>query len=367
MPEEGAGEKTEDATPRRREKEREQGRVAKSRDLAAAIILLGIVIFLRFGAGAMLEYFMAAMHRYLWFEMRSSLPPTGVEVMPDAYLWLKLIFYCLAPFLVTIFLLALAGNILQTGFMFSPQAIKLDLNKINPINGAKRMVSLRSLVMLLLNAAKLVVVVLLVWYTISAQIPLTAALTRVGVFPMMSHSALAVWDLALKLSVLFFLLGLADYGYQLYQYNQDIKMTKQEVKEEMKDMEGDPHIKSRRRQIQREIAMQRMMQEVPEAEVVIRNPTHFAVALKIDETAGVPMVIAKGMDKVALKIVALATQSGVLVWQDPPLCRQLFNSVEVGEPIPPALYAAVAELLGYIYQNNEAKRREYAERFGLAS
>ena len=200
---------------------------------------------------------------------------------------------------------------------------------------------------LVMNILKLCLVAVVAYTFMSVAIPEAEALTAQAPQQMLVHGGRAVADLGIRLSLIFFILGVADMAYQWYQQEKDMKMTKQEVKQEMKDLEGDPHIRSRRRQKQREMAMQRMMQEVPQAEVVVRNPTHYAVAIRYQSGDEAPIVVAKGKNIIAEKIIQLAIENNVPTWQDPPLARSLYR-VEVGESIPAPLFPALAEVLAHV-------------------
>ncbi len=350
---EAAGDKTEEATPRRRQKERERGNVAKSKDLAAASVLLGGMVMLRFGGHMILRYLSAGTERILRQDIAGLATPSNNEIIPYAYDWILWGLYASGPFMLGIFVIAVAANVLQVGFLFSIETLTINLDKLNPVNGMKRMFGVKSMVMLLMNLVKLIIVIVVAYLTLRTAMPDAAALASLGAKQIITHEAYAVMDLGLRLAMLFFILGLMDMGYQFYQHNRDMRMTKQEVKEDMKEGEGDPHIRARRRQIQRQMAMQRMMQEVPQAEVVVRNPTHFAVAVSYKPEMNRPIVVAKGTDKIALKIIEVAIKNGIPVWQDPPTARALFRTTEIGDPIPEELYAALAEILAHVLKGEK--------------
>jgi len=209
------------------------------------------------------------------------------------------------------------------------------------------------------NLAKLLIVMAIAYLSLRVELPNARVLSVLAPSSMLTHSAYAVIDLGLRLAILFFILGLADMGYQFYQHSQDMRMTKQEIREELKETEGDPHIRARRRQIQRQMAMQRMMQEVPQAEVVVRNPTHYAVAIQYKPDMEAPVVVAKGTDRVALRIVEIAIKNGVAVWQAPALARQL-HKVGIGDMIPPALFPALAEVLSHVLKGEKLAQHRRA-------
>ena len=349
---EAAGDRTEEATPRRRQRMRERGRVAKSRDLAAAVVLLGGMVMLRFGGETILGRLEATTARVIQQDMGSLLVPEDNEIVPHVYDWMIQTGIAVGPFLIGVLAIALAANLMQTGFLFSTHPLGPDLNKLNPVNGLKRIVSLKSLMTLAMNFGKLLIVAGVAYLTLQDELPAAQVLATLEPCAIVAHTAYAVVHFGLVLSLLFLILGLIDMAYQFYQHNQDIRMTRQEVKEEMKETEGDPQVRARRRQIQRQMAMQRMMQEVPEAEVVVRNPTHYAVAVQFKPDMAAPLVVAKGTDRVAMKIIEIALKNSVPVWQAPSLARQLYK-IEIGDEIPPALFPALAEILSYVLKGEK--------------
>lgn len=355
--EEAASDKTEDATPRKRQQERERGRVAKSKDLGAAVILLAAAVLLRVGGGMMGDMMGLTFERIMGWngQMAAILPPTGVEVIPHMLNWMLYLAVCGGPYLVAVFLAAAAANYGQTGFLFASKALEPDINKINPVSGFQRMFSLRSFMTLAMNLAKITLLAAVAWPTIEDAIGRAPILMDRDAQATSVYLATTVLDLAILLAALLLILGVADYGYQRFQMEKDMRMTKQQVKEEYKDTDGNPEIKAKRRQLHRQMAQERMMQDVPNADVVIRNPTHYAVALKYDMAAGnpSPTVVAKGVDFIALKIIDIAKEAGVVVWTDRALARQLHDKLEVGQAIPHELYQPVAEILGYVYQHGK--------------
>lgn len=359
MADEPAGDKTEDATDRKRQQERESGKVAKSKDLHAASILLLSVLIL-WGLGKTIYgHMMGITVRIISIDLATLPAPFGNEAIPLMYSWLRDLAYTALPCLLAIFFAAVFAGVAQVGFMFTWEPLQPDINKLNPISNLKRMFSLKSVVTLVMNFSKLGLVAGIAWYYIATEAPAANNLIFSEPGQILAYMSYSAGVLALLLALIFFLLGAADMIYQMYQRSQEMKMTKQQIREEMKDTDGDPQIKARRRQIQREMAMQRMMQEVPDAEVVVRNPTHYAVALKFNAEMIAPEVVAKGMNLVALRIIDKAKEHQVPVYQDRWLARQMYEKVEVGEPIPQALFNAVAEVLAFVMRG--AKKAEYLE------
>ncbi len=355
MSSEGSGEKTEEPTAKKLRDARERGNVPKSKDLTGALGLIGGILALKYGGFFMAEYLMTFTVKILTIDLPTLDVPFRKEIIPYAVDWFLWLLIVLIPFLALVFVAAIIANVIQTGLLFTTHPLKLDLNKLNPVSGFKRLFSVKNIVMLLMNIAKLAIIMPIAWHTIFTELQSVIVIVEMeapGTFIMMCR---VVLDLALKLAVLLFILGVIDYWYQKQKYIKDLKMTKQEIKEEYKQMEGDPKVKQKRRQIQMQMAQQRMMNEVPQAEVVVRNPTHFAVALSYKpETMAAPVVVAKGKDRIALKIIEAARDARVPTISNPPLARQLFKMAEVGEEIPAELFPAVAEILAFVMKDKYA-------------
>ncbi|MCC8180652.1 MAG: flagellar biosynthesis protein FlhB [Planctomycetes bacterium] len=349
-------EKTEQPTEHKRRKTRERGQFAKSKDLSSAVELLGAVSALRYMGGYFGNYMVSMAYQVMTDDFALTPAPDGKELIPYVIkigMWLGLI---LLPFLFLVVLLALLANWYQVGLQFSTHPLRLNFNKLNPIAGFKRIFSGKAIVMLVMNIAKLAVIVGVAWGTIQSEFMNSLGMIDMETIGGIYYSTDKVLALAQRLAIILLVLGFADFQYQKYSHTKSIKMTKQEVKEEFKQMEGDPKIKAQRRRRQMEIAMQRMMSEVPQAEVVVRNPTHFAVAISYKPDMPAPRVIAKGKDKVAEKIIAIARESRVPLVENPPLARELYKRVEIGDEIPEELFKAVAQLLASV-MNEERKRQ----------
>jgi flagellar biosynthetic protein FlhB len=352
MPGNNDEEKTESATPRRRMEARERGHVAKSTDLANAIVLLSAVIALWFFGAGLMDAVKTIMRNV--FQGMANWDGSMSDIMPMALAGLVIISKAMAPILVTIVLFALAAHLLQIGFLVSNEALKPDLNKLNPISGIARIVSLKGFVKLIASIAKVLFVGLVLGLTIYYEWDTLMILAEVELDQAVGYMVELAFLVALRAALALLLLAIIDYAYQKWQYEKDLMMSKQEVKDEMKRMEGDPKIKSHRRQVQLQMAIQRMMQNVPKATVVITNPTHFSVALQYDQdTMPAPRVVAKGQDHLAFRIRDLARENNVPVVERPPLARALFRSTEVGDEIPEDLYQAVAEVLAYVFELND--------------
>jgi len=345
-----AEEKTERATPRRRQEARKRGQVIRSSEINSALILL--LTFLTVYLG--LPYFWEEWKQFTvkilsgYINASSFSQETLAAMLREGLLTTgKMLF----PIIGVAFATGLLVSFLQVGMVFSTEGLRLNLERINPIEGFKRIFSKRALVELVKSLLKL----LLVGY-----VTYVALRSRLGIFPQLMELELpaaiqlvnqVTFSLAWQTGLLLLALAGLDYLYQWWEYERALMMSKQELKEEYKQTEGDPQVRSRMRERQRRIAMQRMMSQVPRADVVITNPTHFAVALeyKAEEMAA-PRVIAKGQDLIALRIKEIAEKNDIAVVEDPPLAQTLYRTVEIGEEVPPQLYKAVAEILAFVYR-----------------
>jgi flagellar biosynthetic protein FlhB len=346
MAHDDAGEKTEQPTPRRRQEAREEGQVARSTDLTASIGLLAALVLLNtFGPG------MFERMTLLLREMGDFSDISG----SDLRTWITRTAYVAAgillPFLLLLLGLTATGAVLQTGLLLTPKKLVPKLENLSPVKGIKRLLSFDSLTRTGLGLFKMGLIGLVAYYTVMARIqPLLGA----GTVPPAGVLHLAggiLFALMLRLALVLLVLGLIDYFYQHHKIERQLRMNKQEVKDELKRMEGDPLLKMRRRRAQAKLALQRVAIDVPRSDVVVTNPTEYAVALKYDEaTMSAPRLLAKGKDLLALRIRTIAQQHRVPIVQRPPLARGLYASCDVGDEIPVTYYRAVAEVLAYVYQ-----------------
>lgn len=341
-----AGERTEQPTARRLKEARDEGRIPRSTDLTAAVVLLGGLLLLRLLGGGMFET-MLGMASVLGDDpdvTASGLAPWISRVGTAAL-------YMMLPFLILLMVITVVGSVLQSGLPITLKRLKPKLDKLNPANGIKRLFSLDSVTRMGMGVLKMVLVAVVAWFSIVAdigQVLSTGALAPRGALDLSSD---LLYRLALRVGAMLLVLALLDYAYQRWNWWRNLKMTKQEVKDEMKRMEGDMQTRQRRRRVQFQLAMQRIGMDVPKSDVVVTNPTEYAVALRYDQaTMSAPRVTAKGQNLLALRIRQIAEQHGVPVVQRPPLARALYTGAEVGQEVPPALYRAVAELLAYVYQ-----------------
>lgn len=342
-------EKTERATPKKKQESREKGQVAKSADLPAAFILLFVFLSFLMLTGFFKE---RLMHLFgLIFEQKLTMEVSSGNVMTLFTDIMIESLILLAPIFAIAVVVAILGTYVQIGFLLTGETLKLKLSKLSPINGFKQIFSMRSVVEFLKNILKLIVIGLIVYLNLWSEREHIMQLARVPIESIFSFTASLTITLGLEIGGLLVVLAVLDYLYQRYEHEKSLRMSKQDIKEEYKKTEGDPLIKGKIRERQRRMALQRMMQEVPKADVVITNPTHFAIALKYDSAnMEAPTVIAKGMDYVALKIKEVAKENGVIMVENKPLARALYDRSEIGESIPADLFQAVAEVLAYVYK-----------------
>lgn len=344
-----AGEKTEKATPKKRQESRQKGQVAKSHELPGAFILffcfLSFIIFGSFMKDRLFKLLTGTVNEYLLTDVTMS------NIMPMFNHLLTEIFLILAPVFIVTVLVAVLGNYMQIGFLLSGDGLKMKFSKINPLEGAKRLFSLRALVDLFKTLLKLLLIGFLVYSSLWGERENLLNMAQLPMDSLLKYVANLTVMLGVKIGVALIILAIFDYMYQRYDYEKNLRMSKQDIKDEYKKSEGDPLIKGKIKEKQRRMALQRMMQDVPKADVVITNPTHFAVAIKYETgKMEAPRVLAKGTDFVALKIREIAKENGIITMENRPLARALYDQVEIGQSIPAELFQAVAEVLAYVYR-----------------
>jgi len=343
------GEKSQDATPHRRQQAREEGQVAKSQDLGSAVILvLGLMALMMVGSD-LVQYLAQYMQRQL------GQPPLLVGDANLAMFQWDAAISPLARHLLPILGLLLLGAVLvdlsQVGFLFLPEKLAPDLTRLDPLQALRRMFSLNNLMRLVFGLGKLAVVASVAGvavYSRREQIVGLAALSLPEIAAYMAQ--LLLWT-AMKIAIALLVLALLDYGYQRLRYERDLRMTSQEVREEMKNLEGNPNVIARRKAVQRQLALHRLSSAVPKADVVVTNPTELAVAIQYDPLKmAAPIVVAKGAGLLAQRIRQLALEHGIPIVEKKPLAQALYREVDVDHPIPSDKFAAVAEILAYVYQ-----------------
>lgn len=349
MAEESDQERTEAPSPQRLEKAREEGQVPQSRELATFVVLMTSGATLWMMAGNLGQTMSKIVRGGLQFDPAVARDSAYVMTqLSDQFLAAAL---ALAPFLALVVVAALASPLLLRGWLFSTKAFMPDFKRLNPLSGIQRMFSTQGLVELVKSLAKVgllgVVAVWLIWSNLDAIFSLSLEEPSGAI----RHMGNLIGKVFLLASGAMIFIVVLDLPYQLWSYFNKLKMSKEQLRQEAKESEGDPHVKARIRAQQREMARRRMMAEIPTADVVVTNPTHYAVALKYSEgKMGAPRVVAKGADAVAAKIRELAAEHKVPLLEAPPLARALFRHTELGDEIPATLYAAVAEVLAYVFQ-----------------
>lgn len=340
--------RTEKATPKRRKKARDEGSILRVPDLDATVMLWGnLFLFAALGASTV-----ALMARSTaWFLRRSG--QTGFLDLANLHALgldiLSILARILLPFLGVNWLLALANQLVQHGFHFSSKPLLPKFSKLNPAKGFQRLFSARSAVELGKSLAKLAIIAWVAYVMVKPRMGPIMATMHLSMGQAMGYLQETLFMLYRNTMIIMLVVAGADFLYQRHAYEKSIRMTKQEVRDEARDAEGNPEVKGRQKQMMMAAAMRRITTQVPKASVVITNPTHFAVALKYDQTTAAPVVVAKGVDHLAFKIRERARAAGVAVVENPPLARNLYHNVGLDKPIPPELYQAVAQVLAYVH------------------
>jgi flagellar biosynthetic protein FlhB len=342
-----ADDKTEAPTPRRRTEARSKGQIAKSQDLTSAVLLLAAFGGLYF-FGPPLCQMLTAM---IVVALSGDTPESLNALRPLASTMGLQLGRHLLPLIGGLFLVTLVVLFAQVGWLFTWQPLMPSLNKVNPLTGIMRLFSARSAMMAAINLFKLFFVGGVAYLTLSGSAAGVLSAASLDFQDIIVLSATLTFELGMKLAAALMILALVDFLWQRYRHERDLRMTKEEVKDELRSMEGDPHIKRRRRQLQLQLALQRLRKDVPTADVIVTNPTHYAVAIKYDsDTMEAPRIVAKGADYVALRIRQLASELGIPMVERKPLAKALYETVEVGQYVPEKFYRAVAEILAYIYE-----------------
>ena len=347
------GEKTEEPTPKKRADARKKGQVGRSQELNTAFVLL--IGF--FSLKLLWDSIYLSIANYTTYVFSNVNQTVDTENVIRIFIGIMTILAQTAlPIMLFIMVIGLAINFFQVGLTVNTESIEFKLDKLNPINGFGRIFSKRSLVELVKSFFKILVIGFFLYRFIHEQL---LAMPQFMFFDLTTSLALVaeiIFQMAFIVIGVIMVMAFCDYGYQKWQTTQDLKMTKQEVKDEMKQSEGDPQIKGKIRQKQRQMAMARMMKEVPKADVIITNPTHYAIALAYKSGMIAPQLVAKGQDLVAQRIKEIAREARITIVENKPLARALYASVEVGDIVPQELYQAVAEVLAYVYRLKNQRR-----------
>ena len=349
------GENTEPATAKKLKDARKEGKVAKSKELTSAFDLIVLFlcpkIFVSYVGGNLLGLFDLVYGNMADFvrinEGYMSSQAVSTVLFPVIIRWLLTVLPFFAFGVVITFLI----SVIQVGWTVSAKPMQPKLSKFNPINGFKRIFSKDTLFELVKSIFKVGIIIYIAYTSVRDEAGHLFILYELDLKQAIALVGTLIIDIGLKISIVYLIIGIADYAYQKWKFNDEMKMTKQEVKDEFKNTEGDPQIKGRQRRKMQEVSQRRMMQDVPKADVVITNPTHYAVALKYEaEVRPAPYVVAKGEDYLAQKIKEVARENNVEIVENKPLARMLYSNVDIGADIPPELYQAVAEILAVIFQ-----------------
>lgn len=359
MPDKSFEEKTEKATPRKRREARKKGQVARSKELPAVTVLISSLISLTL-AGGLMQQQMKTMIKTT-FSLFTLKDLTTVSILQHGQSLLLHFAVVVGPLFMAVFITAVLANVMQVGFLLSGESIKPKLSKLDPVKGLGRLFSKQSLMELLNALLKLAIVGGVAYWTVRGEYDRVMMLGGMEVEGILLGTAQTVLKIAIRCTLAMILIVIVDYAYRKWEFENRIKMSKKEVKDEFKRTEGDPMIKSRIRSVQLEMAKKRMMHEVPEADMVITNPTHLAVALKYDSLSmNAPKVLAKGAGRVAENIKRIAQEHRIPVMENKPLAQSLYKAVNMGEEIPSSLYQAVAEILATIYKSKGRQADGYA-------
>ena len=347
------GDKTEEPTDKKRRDARKKGQVARSQELNAAFVLLTGF----FAIKVLWEYIyenIAGYSAYIFGNL--ALFGTSTESIMELFLGILVLLVKTAfPIMFGIMIIGLGISFYQVGLVVSTEKIEPKLDNLNPINGFGRIFSKRSLVEMFKSLFKILVIGFFLYLYLKDEIPFMPYFIYYDLPYSLAEIADKIFTMAFQVIGVIMVLAVTDYAYQQWQTTQDLMMTKQEVKDEYKQTEGDPQIKGKIRQKQRQMAMSRMMQEVPKADVIVTNPTHFAVALLYEQGMSAPKVLAKGQDLVAQRIKEVARENDIMIVENKPLARALYDTVEIGGFVPESLYKAVAEVLAYVYKLKKKK------------
>jgi len=350
MPEGKDQEKTEPATPKRREEARQKGQLAISREIPSVAILLTALGVFSIAGSWMFQRLSGVMRQV--FQKAGGLEQMDIPFLSKIMVTMaNQVFLILMPLMAAILVTGVAAHVAQIGFLFTGEPLQPKLNKLNPITGMKRFLSLRSLTELLKALVKVVIIGGVAFWVINSEIRDVPILVKLDITQILAFVGRVAFKIIFYACLVLAVMAALDYAFQRWQHEEELKMTKQEVKDEARQREGDPKVKARIRSVQVEMARRRMMEAVPEATVVVTNPTHLAVALKFEAADMVaPQVVAKGAGYVAQRIKAIAKEHNVPVIEQKPLAQALFKAVEIGGFIPSNLYRAVAEILAYVYR-----------------
>jgi len=349
-----SGEKTESATPKKKSESKKKGQVAKSKELSSTFTLITSILLMIILGGYVLDNLEGVLSLFL----SNYLTFTLTEYTFKTVLLVSLIKFgiLILPIMVPIMIMGIVASLMQSGFIFTGEPLKADLKKLDPISGFKKIFSMRSVVDLLKNLVIVSTIAYVAYSFIKSNYLSIMTYGSLKIEAILGVFGSLVIAIFFKIAIIMLIISIIDFAYQHYKHNKELKMSVQEIKEEYKQQEGDPQIKAKIRQKQREMASSRMMQQVPDATVVITNPTHLAIAIKYEQGGeGAPIVTAMGADNVAIKIKEVASESDIPIIENKPLARLIYNELEIGSEIPADMYQAVAEILALVYKLKKNK------------
>jgi flagellar biosynthetic protein FlhB len=341
-------ERTEEGTPKRREEAREKGRVARSREVSSVAGLAACLIYFYFNATGLLEKITAIMTSTFRSAGRVPISIDNVQILLTGLLFK--VFVLLMPIFIVVFVVGIFANVIQVGALFSPSAIQPELSKIDPLKGLQRLFSMNSFVEFIKNILKMLIIGIVSYLVIKNEINGFLPLAEQTVWEILLYLGKITFKILLTTCWILIILAILDYVYQRWEYEKGLRMSRQEIKEEFKNSDGDPAIKARIKRLQREMSRKRMMAAVPKADVIITNPTHLAVAVRYDQDTGIaPCVVAKGADFISEKIRNIGRENNIPIVENKPLAQVLYKMVQLNETIPENLYRSVAEVLAFVY------------------
>ncbi len=348
------GEKTEEPTSKRLSDARKDGQVAKSKEIGSSLTLFALFIILKIYVGNM-----SVLLRENFAMVYGKIPDlttfTGGELQIGVFStmvkeMMKRVLFIILPFIAAAFLINFVADLVQVKWKPTTKPMQPKWSKLNPAQGIKKIFSPQSLVELLKSIAKIAVMAIVIYNALKNELETLFILYDISVWASVYYAGNLLINIGIKIAAIFMVIAAIDFGYQKWKFHQDMKMTKQEVKDEYKQSEGDPEVKGKIKQKMMEVSRRRMMQALPQADVVITNPTHYAVAIKYDpKVADAPLVIAKGEGYLAVRIKEVAKEHHIEIVENKPLARMIYHNVEIGEAVPPELYQAVAEVLAFVY------------------
>lgn len=349
------GEKTEEPSQHKIDETRKKGDVASSKELASVLILTGTLSALVFSS----VYIFEVLSEYIeWLYglnvTKAYEQELGRRILSHTFVTMG---KCIAPVFVTSICIGVIGQVMQIGILYAPEVLQLKFERVNPLNGFKRIFSAKSIVEVIKGIFKFAVVLVITYFVVSAQLKTFTGFLHTGAGESLAFGKSIAFKLALSILLGLLVVALGDFAWEKYSYKKKLRMTKQEVKEETKQRDGNPEIKQKIRSVQREIATKRMMADIPKADVIVTNPTHLSIVIRYDrETMIAPEVIGKGADHIALRIREIAKEHDIPIVENVPLARALYKTVKVGEGVPRSLYKAVAEILAFVYKLKKKKK-----------